>query len=94
MTIGPVLALALESGCRLSHAGQAMYPATRGRKAVSSTKWQYYLLKKRKRQRTLELIFSCPVSGSLPWMDIEALFQELGGDVSERAGGRDSGVTP
>jgi hypothetical protein len=43
---------------------------------------------KRKHQRTLELIFSRPVSGSLPWRDIEALFQELGGDVSERAGSR------
>jgi hypothetical protein len=41
---------------------------------------------KRKYQRTLELIFSRPVSGSLPWRDIEALFFELGGDVSERAG--------
>ncbi len=43
---------------------------------------------KRKCQRTLELIFFRPVSGSLPWMDIEALFQELGGEVSERAGSR------
>ena len=43
---------------------------------------------KRKHQRTLELIFSRPVSGSLPWRDIEALFQELGGEVSERAGSR------
>jgi hypothetical protein len=41
---------------------------------------------KRKHQRTLELIFSRPVSGSLPRRDIEVLFQELGGDVSERAG--------
>ena len=40
---------------------------------------------KRKHQRSLELIFSRPVSGSLPWRDIEALFQELGGEVSERA---------
>ena len=43
---------------------------------------------KLKHQRTLELIFSRPVSGSLPWRDIEALFQELGGEVSERAGSR------
>jgi hypothetical protein len=43
---------------------------------------------KRKRQRTLELIFSRPVSGSLPWRDVEALFHELGGEVSERAGSR------
>ena len=41
---------------------------------------------KRKHQRTLELIFSRPVSGGLPWRDIEALIQELGGEVSERAG--------
>ena len=43
---------------------------------------------KRKHQRTLELIFSRPVSGNVPWKDIEALFQELGGDVTERAGSR------
>ncbi|MCP9861046.1 MULTISPECIES: type II toxin-antitoxin system HicA family toxin [unclassified Cyanobium] len=43
---------------------------------------------KRRRQRTLGLIFSRPVCGSLPWRDIEALFQELGGDVSERGGSR------
>jgi hypothetical protein len=41
---------------------------------------------KRKHKRTLELSFSRLVSGSLPWRDIEALFQELGGDVRERAG--------
>jgi hypothetical protein len=40
---------------------------------------------KRQHQRTLELIFSRPVSGSLPWRDIEAQFQELVGGVSERA---------
>lgn len=39
-------------------------------------------------QRSLELIFSRPVSGSVPWRDIKALFQELGGEVSERAGSR------
>ena len=43
---------------------------------------------KRTHQRTPELIYSRPVSGSLPWRDIEALFQELGGDVRERAGSR------
>jgi hypothetical protein len=43
---------------------------------------------RRKHQRTLELIFSRPVSGTLPWREIEALFQELGGEVSERAGSR------
>ena len=53
---------------------------------MTGTGWWYHDGMKRKHQRTLELIFSRPVSGSLPWRDIEALFQELGGDVSERAG--------
>ena len=56
--------------------------------APPGTERQYYAVMKRKHQRTLELIFSLPVSGSLPWRDIEALFQELGGEVSERAGSR------
>ena len=43
---------------------------------------------KRRHQRTLELIFSRPVSGNLPWRDIEAVFVELGAVVSERAGSR------
>jgi hypothetical protein len=45
---------------------------------------------KRKHQRTLELTLlpSRERHGSLPWRDIEALFQELGGDVGERAGSR------
>ena len=43
---------------------------------------------KRKHQLTLELIFSRSVSGSFQWMDIEALFQELRGEVSKRAGSR------
>ena len=43
---------------------------------------------KRRHQRTLELIFSRPVSGDLPWRDIEAVFVELGAVVSERAGSR------
>ena len=43
---------------------------------------------KRKHQRTLELIFVRPVSGSLPWRDVLALFQELGAEISEREGSR------
>jgi hypothetical protein len=43
---------------------------------------------KRKHQRTLELIFSRSFIGTLPWRNVEALFQELGGEVSERAGSR------
>jgi hypothetical protein len=46
------------------------------------------MLMKRKHQRTLGLIFARPVSGSLPWRDIEALFSELGAEISERAGSR------
>ena len=42
----------------------------------------------RKHQRTLELIFTRPVSGSVKWRDVEALFMALGGDVSEREGTR------
>ena len=43
---------------------------------------------KRKHQRTLELIFARPVSGNVQWRDIEALFVELGAEVSEREGSR------
>jgi hypothetical protein len=43
---------------------------------------------KGKHQRTLELIVPRPVSGTLPRRDIEALFQELGREVCERAGRR------
>lgn len=43
---------------------------------------------KRKTQRTLEAIYAHPLSSNLPWRDIEALFIELGADVSEREGSR------
>ncbi|MFT8464826.1 MULTISPECIES: type II toxin-antitoxin system HicA family toxin [Acetobacter] len=36
---------------------------------------------KAKHRRTLELIFKRPVSGNVPWADIEALFVSLGGEV-------------
>ena len=42
----------------------------------------------RKHQRTLERIFQRPISGNIPWKDIESLFLALGADVSERAGSR------
>lgn len=41
-----------------------------------------------KHRRTLEKIFSRPVSGNIQWRDIEALFLELGADISEREGSR------
>ena len=43
---------------------------------------------KRKHARTLELLFSHPVSGSIKWPDIEALFHSLGAEITEREGSR------
>lgn len=43
---------------------------------------------KRKHQKTLELIFARPVSANIKWRDIEALFLELGAEISEREGSR------
>jgi hypothetical protein len=43
---------------------------------------------KRKHQRTLDLLFSRPVSANIRWVDIEAIFIELGGSVEEREGSR------
>ncbi|MFS6938929.1 hypothetical protein [Neisseria animaloris] len=43
---------------------------------------------KKKHQRTLALIFNRPVSGSINWADIEALFTELGAEIQEREASR------
>ena len=43
---------------------------------------------KRKYQRTLALIFARPISANIQWRDIEAMFQELGAEVSKREGSR------
>lgn len=43
---------------------------------------------KRKHQRTLEALFAHPTSANLSWVDIEALFRELGAEISEREGSR------
>lgn len=43
---------------------------------------------KRKNQRTLALIFARPTSANVQWRDIEAMFDELGAEVSEREGSR------
>ena len=43
---------------------------------------------KRKHRKTLELIFSRPVSGNIKWNDIEAMFVALGAEVSELEGSR------
>ena len=42
----------------------------------------------RKHQRTLEAIFSRPLSANVHWLDVESLFVELGADISEREGSR------
>jgi hypothetical protein len=43
---------------------------------------------RRKHQRTLEAIFAHPVSANIQWRDIEALFIELGAEISQREGSR------
>ena len=43
---------------------------------------------KLKHQKTLERIFSRPVSSNIKWRDIETLFIALGAEVSEREGSR------
>ena len=43
---------------------------------------------KRKHQKTLDAIYARPVSANIKWRDIEALFAELGADISEREGSR------
>jgi hypothetical protein len=43
---------------------------------------------KRKHQKTLDVIYARPVSANIQWRDIEALFAELGADISEREGSR------
>ena len=43
---------------------------------------------KRKHRRTLSTIFSHPTSANIQWNDIEALFRELGAEISEREGSR------
>jgi len=42
----------------------------------------------RKHKKTLELIFSRPVSGNIKWPDIESLFRGLGAKILEREGSR------
>jgi hypothetical protein len=43
---------------------------------------------KRKHHKVLESIYARPVSGNIQWRDIEALFVELGAEISEREGSR------
>ena len=43
---------------------------------------------KRKHLKTLELIFSRPVSANLRWSEVETLLLELGARIEEREGSR------
>ena len=43
---------------------------------------------KRKHHKVLESIYARPVSGNIQWREIEALFVELGAEISEREGSR------
>ena len=43
---------------------------------------------RRKQRKTLEAIFTRPVSANIQWRDIEALFIELGAEVTEWEGSR------
>ena len=43
---------------------------------------------KRKHQKTLEKIYSRPVSANIHWSDIESLFIALGAEITEREGSR------
>lgn len=43
---------------------------------------------KRRHERTLALIFGHPTSGNISWKDIEAMFIELGADITQRKGSR------
>jgi len=42
----------------------------------------------RKHAKTLEQIFARPVSGTVRWHDIEALFRSMGGEIIQREGSR------
>jgi hypothetical protein len=41
-----------------------------------------------KHQKTLEAVYARPTSANIRWAEIEALFLELGADISEREGSR------
>ena len=43
---------------------------------------------KSKHRKTLEKIYSRPVSGNIRWNDIESLFKGLGAEISEAEGSR------
>lgn len=73
----------------LSHPSRALQVGiSRFESLGSSTVFWYHSGMKRKHRATLLLIFKRPVSGSVPWADIEALFRALGAEIIEREGSR------
>jgi len=42
----------------------------------------------KRHRRTLNAIFSQPISGNIKWRDVEALLKALGAIISERTGSR------
>ena len=42
----------------------------------------------KKHRHTLERIFAEPVSGTIPWVDIEALFKAIGAKITQGRGSR------
>jgi hypothetical protein len=56
--------------------------------SLFDTVFCYHNVMKRKHQRTLELVFSRPVSANVRWADIEGLLRELGAEFDEREGSR------
>jgi hypothetical protein len=43
---------------------------------------------KSKSRKTIELIFARPMSANIKWSNIEALFRDIGAEMSEREGSR------
>lgn len=43
---------------------------------------------KQKHRRTLEALYTRPTPANIQWRDIQALFVELGAEISEREGSR------
>jgi hypothetical protein len=49
---------------------------------------------KRKHQKTLDAIFTHPISGNIRWPDIEAMLVSLGAEIQEREGSRVAIIFP
>lgn len=52
------------------------------------SKYDIDIVMRAKHAKTVELIFSRPVSGNIRWNDVESLLLDLGAEISEREGSR------